>query len=230
MEMLENRFGEIASLFGNRPRAIMLWCLLDGKAYTATELALSADISFQSASNHLLKLVKGNLLKVENQGRHRYYTFANPEVARVVESMASLIPDHRHLERKKIRVPETLAYARTCYDHLAGSLGVKITKALLDQGILLKNNSKAYILSNKGRSWFKEIEIDTDKLKRHKRSFAHPCLDWSERTHHLAGALGAAILDVCLRNDWIRRKRDSREIIITSQGKTAFRTLLQIEL
>jgi DNA-binding transcriptional ArsR family regulator len=131
MEGLENDFGEIAALLGDKSRAIMLWNLLDGRAFTATELAACADVSLQSASNHLSKLRSKNLVSVEKQGRHRYYKLSSPEVAEVIESMAGLLAIQKGYKTIKRPTISSFTYARTCYKHLAGEVGVKITEALV---------------------------------------------------------------------------------------------------
>jgi DNA-binding transcriptional ArsR family regulator len=218
MEEFENQFSEIAALLGDKSRAVMLWCLLDGRAYTASELAICANISAQSASNHLAKMINANLLAVEKQGRHRYYRYANAEVAQVIESMAGLVTLND--EHKRISKPaqNDFTYARTCYDHLAGKFGVDLTTSLVQNNMLLIDE-KRYHVTPGGAAWFQSVGINPEEGKSQKRSFAHQCLDWSERKHHLAGALGAALLDGLLKKDWIRRKQFSREIIITPVGK-----------
>ncbi|WP_320242939.1 ArsR/SmtB family transcription factor [Tenacibaculum sp. 1B UA] len=229
MEELEHQFSKIAAILGDKSRAIILCNLLDGRAYTATELAASANISLQSASNHLKKLVSVNILSVEKQGRHRYFKFANEEVAWVIESMASLISIDK--DYKKIKAPKLsdFTYARTCYDHLAGSLGVKITMSLLDNEII-KISGKDYIVTKSGKEWFDEIGVDIHAIQHKKRSFAHQCLDWSERKHHIAGALGASLLEIMVKKDWLRKKPNSREVIITSIGRIELKNRLNLEV
>ncbi len=207
----------------------MLWNLLDGRAYTATELATSANISLQSASNHLKKLVSANILSVEKQGRHRYFKFTNEEVARVIESMASLISIDN--DYKKIKTPKlnNFTYARTCYDHLAGNLGVKMTTSLLNNKII-KISDKNYIVTQYGKEWFNEVGVDINVIQLKKRSFAHQCLDWSERKHHIAGALGASFLEAMIKKDWLRKKSNSREVIITSIGRIELKNRLNLEV
>lgn len=209
----------------------MLCCLLDGRAYTATELSVCAGISAQSASNHLAKLVGANILTVEKQGRHRYYKYATPEVARVIESMTTLVQDDEADKRVKVKRPELdgMTYARTCYDHLAGWVGVEITNALVAKGII-QVYEKEYLVTTTGKDWFQSIGIDVDALKLQKRSFARQCLDWSERKHHVAGALGASLLIMMMEKDWIRRKRNSREVIITPLGKMELKNRLEVEI
>lgn len=213
---------------GDKSRAIILWNLLDGRAYTGTELAASANISLQSASNHLKKMVLANILSVEKQGRHRYFKFANDEVAQVIESMASLISLDN--DYKKIKAPKLndFTYARTCYDHLAGSLGVKITTSLIDNEIIIISG-KNYKVTKSGKKWFDEIGVDIHAIQQKKRSFAHQCLDWSERKHHIAGALGASLLAVMIKKGWLRKKPNSREVIITSVGRIELKNRLNLE-
>ncbi|WP_282087714.1 ArsR/SmtB family transcription factor [Aquimarina algiphila] len=229
IEKFEYKFTQIASLLGDKSRSVMLWCLLDGRAYTAMELSICADISAQSASNHLKKLIEANLLQVEKQGRHRYYRYANAEVAQVIESMAGLVPLEDKYERTKKPKHNDITYARTCYDHLAGEIGVKVTDALLKNRIL-EIEAKIYRVTRIGKKWFQDLSIDVDSLQLQKRSFAHPCLDWSERRHHLAGALGSSLLTTMLHNDWIRRKKDSREVVVTAKGEIELKARLNIEL
>ena len=228
MENLEHDFSEIAILLGDKSRAIMLWNLLDGRAYTATELANCAGISLQSASNHLSKLLKNDILSVAKQGRHRYYKFSSPEVARVIESMASLLSIQK--DRQKINKPKptNFTYARTCYHHLAGEIGVKITNALVANKILIQNN-ETYEINDYGEKWFSDLGIDINQLRKQKRSFAYPCLDWSERKFHLAGALGDAFLAKMIAQDWFRKHQNSRELTLTHKGKQHLKKLLHLD-
>ncbi len=213
-----NEFTRVTSLIAEPARAMMLWSLLDGRAYTAGELAIAAGVSPQSASNHLTKLANHQLVSIEKQGRHRYYKIANPQVAYVIESIANLIPVTKQDKIRKPTCVSDIGFARTCYDHLAGEIGVKLTASMLNQGWLIVEN-KNYQVTNTGIEQLLEIGIDSNALKKSKRSFAHQCLDWSERKHHLAGALGAAILSKLLAFDWIRRKKHSRAVIITHLGQ-----------
>ncbi|WP_440122308.1 transcriptional regulator [Tenacibaculum sp. Ill] len=168
-------------------------------------------------------------MSVEKQGRHRYFKFANDEVAQVIESMASLISIDNNY--KKIKTPKLndFTYARTCYDHLAGSLGVKITTALLAHKIITISD-KNYIVTQYGEEWFNEVGVNINTIQQKKRSFAHQCLDWSERKHHIAGALGASLLEAMIKKDWLRKKPNSREIIITSFGRIELKNRLNLEV
>jgi DNA-binding transcriptional ArsR family regulator len=227
-EKIEQHFGQVTSLIGERSRAIMLWNLLDGRAYTATELAICANISAQAASNHLSKLVKANLLAVDNQGRHKYYRFMNDKVAQTIETIASLLPMNNNIQNETAPL-NGIQYARTCYDHLAGKAGVAITNGLLEKKILVRRKND-FTVSVSGVKWFGDIGINVDAVWQLKRKFAYPCLDWSERKHHLGGALGAVFLDTIANKDWVRKIKQSREMIITGIGKRELTKRLGIEI
>ncbi|UII32861.1 transcriptional regulator [Fulvivirga ulvae] len=168
-------------------------------------------------------------MPISLQGRHRYYTFKTAEVAQVVESMASLLPLQDGGKKIKKPKPSGITYARTCYDHVAGKLGVSLTESLVQYGVL-QPTEKAYDLTKKGQEWFLSLGVDTEALRQQKRSFAHQCLDWSERRAHLAGALGASMLQIMLDNDWVRKKKNTRELLITPKGKLELHDLLKLEI
>jgi DNA-binding transcriptional ArsR family regulator len=218
MEM-NNQFSTIANLLAEPARATMLWNLSDGRAYTAGELALVSDISPQAASNHLNKLVQANFLKVEKQGKHRYYRFSRSEVAYAIEAIANLIPNKRTIREEKIIVNGDIQFCRTCYDHLAGKIAVDLTQSLLKQKLLGLQGGE-FIISPKGRKWFESLGVDLNDLKKSKRHFASPCLDWTERKYHLSGALGAGLLVHMKKLNWIRPKANSRIVILTAQGES----------
>jgi DNA-binding transcriptional ArsR family regulator len=214
---MKDRFKEIAALIGEPARATILWTLLDGKAFTATELAIAADTSASNISMHLSKLLNADLLKAENHGRHRYYSFSKTETAYAVEALAALLPP----PSKKVQQADIISpvqQCRTCYDHLAGKTGVALTNALLKQKIITEIDN-AFELTSKGKKWFLAMDIDTDELQQQRRSFLRPCLDWSERRYHMAGSLAAALLDKMLSHDWIRRTKNSRAVIVTAKGQ-----------
>jgi DNA-binding transcriptional ArsR family regulator len=203
--------------------------LLDGRAYTAGELALVSDLSPTSVSNHLSKLLNGEIVKVDAQGRHRYYSFANPEVAYVVESLANLAnqgpsskPD-KHLSKNDIK------YCRTCYDHLAGRVGVLIVDKLISRK-LIELQDKTFVVTENGHKFLSEFGIALTELQNQKRYFAKACLDWSERKYHIAGSLGAALLNRMLKLDWLRKTKNSRTIIVTSIGQSGLRDTFEVEL
>lgn len=224
---VEESFVSISGLLCEPTRARMLWNLLDGRAYTATELAVTADISATSASNHLAKLLEANIVKVEIQGRHRYYAFANPEVAYVVESLANLA-DKRSLNKKEKAI-SGVKYCRTCYDHLAGFVAIKFVEALEEKGFLYKTET-VYDVTENGWNWFAQFEIFQVDLDKNRRPITRQCLDWSERRPHLAGQLGAVFLNKMLKRKWFTKVQFSRELEISAKGRRKFQTLLGVSL
>lgn len=221
-------FQHIASLVGDPTRAAILWTLLDGKAFTSSELAAMVDTSPQNISMHLAKLVQGRLLSVESQGRHKYFKYASKEIAYGIESLATLAGPLR--SRSEALNPKSpIRYCRTCYDHLAGHIGVAITQSLVKQRIIEENKDE-FKLSHKGEKWFHQLGIPVEELKDQRRSFLRPCLDWSERKPHMAGALAAALLNHMLSSDWIRRTKNSRVVVITGKGRKEMYDLLKIQV
>lgn len=227
--MEEENFISTASLLCEPSRAKIVWNLLDGRAYTASELALVSDLSATSVSNHLSKLLNGKIVKVDVQGRHRYYSFANSEVAYVVESMANLSNQKPTSKIGKQLSKNDVKYCRTCYDHLAGKVGVLIADKLDSQKII-ELRDKTYAVTEKGNKFFSEFGLELTELQKQRRHFAKACLDWSERKYHLAGSLGNALLEKMLELDWIRRTKNSRAIVITSVGQSELRDKFGIEL
>lgn len=224
---LEN-LTSVAGLIGEPARIKMLWALMDGKAYTATELALVAGVSPQSASMHLGKMVLADLLKVSNQGRHRYFSYARAEVAYAIEALSNLVP-HQKQEVVPVNKDIPFEYCRTCYDHIAGRAGVIINERLLAMGYLIEKDQH-YEMTADGKAFFKDFGIDTDILLKQKRPFARPCLDWSERRPHLAGALAMVILKKMIAEDWMRKIHDSRTLMITSKGQSNLYDLLGVKI
>jgi DNA-binding transcriptional ArsR family regulator/predicted transcriptional regulator len=217
----------IVQLIGNPIRANILWTLLDGRAYTASELAAATDCSAQNCSIHLSKLVKAHLLKVEAQGRHRYYTFDRPEVAYAIEALAAAVPErHRHAEEKE---DPPIRSCRTCYDHLAGRVGVQLTEGLVREKLLIQED-RSFAITDKGNRWFEAHGIDMTALRRQRRNFSRTCIDWTERKPHLAGSLGAALLKMMLDENWLRRLPNTRAVLVTPKGRKALATELKIEI
>jgi DNA-binding transcriptional ArsR family regulator len=223
-----NEFISIAALIGEPARATILWNLLDGRAYTASELAIAAGISSTSASNHLSKLLEAGLLKVEAQGRHRYFSFARPEVAYVVESLASLTNAGSTMKNDKSVMPQ-IKYCRSCYDHLAGYVGVKITEALEKKAAIIKAGD-AYNITQKGWKWLLHFDITEKDMPASRRALTRQCLDWSERRPHLAGQVAALLLHQMLEKKWFKKVQFSRELLVTTKGKSELYSLLGIEV
>ncbi|MEV5114435.1 ArsR/SmtB family transcription factor [Peribacillus frigoritolerans] len=220
---------EIASLLGETSRATILASLLDGRFHTAGELALLAAITPQTASFHLSKLVEGNLVIVEKHGRHRYYQLANGEIAHILESFLAISPPPEVRSLKQSSQVKMLQEARTCYDHLAGKLGVQLTESMLKAGYL-KKEEREFTVTPKGDHFFSEFGIDLLDLRRKRRSFSHSCLDWSERHHHLGGALGNGLLTHFFDLGWIVRVPSIRAVKVTPKGKEGFKEVFCIEV
>lgn len=220
---------EVGALLGDPARANMLNALLDGRAWTATELAYAARVTPQTASGHLAKLTQGRLLEVAKQGRHRYYRLAGPRVAQLLEAAGAVAADGPPRYRPASRIDAQLRRARTCYDHLAGQLGVALADALVARGLLLLEEEGGAV-TEAGIAALKDFGIDVGSLGARKRIFCRPCLDWSERRPHVAGAIGAALADRAFALGWIERVRDSRAVAITPVGEAGFAETFGVRL
>jgi DNA-binding transcriptional ArsR family regulator len=214
----------IASLLGDPARAEVLTALMADRALTATELAETAGVTKQTMSAHLAKLLDARLLSVDQQGRHRYYRLSDRDVAGLVESLMGVA--FRTGALRLIASPRepALRRARICYDHLAGELGVMAYEALLRTGSL-EASRRGLRLGAAGPAWFANFGIDIGSTLRQRRAHCRACMDWSERRHHLAGALGAALLGRIGELGWARRDAHSRVIRFTAQGERRFRAL-----
>ena len=226
-----NRIAEVAAVVGDPARAAMLTVLMDGRALTASELAGVAGITPQTASTHLARLVAAELVAVEIQGRHRYHRLANPGVARMLEGLmqhASASDWTRRAPRTGPR-DEALRQARTCYDHLAGRLGVAIADALVERGHI-EIEEDAGGITDKGAKLFSKVGIELPGVERQGRLVSRPmcrlCLDWSERRPHLAGRLGAALCRHSFEVGWIRRIGGTRAVSVTQKGRAEMAAML----
>jgi DNA-binding transcriptional ArsR family regulator len=209
---------KVAKLVSESSRAAILTILLDGRFHPVTDLANKVGIKPQTASYHLAKMVEANVIEVETHGRHRYYGICNPEIAQVMESLLQIAPPIKIKSFKESKEQEALRQARTCYDHIAGSLGVKITNALVENQFL-REGEKEFHVTDAGAAFFQTLQIDINPLKKKRRKFCNKCLDGSERRHHLAGALGKAMLERLLELNWIQRTPNSRALKITTIGE-----------
>lgn len=216
----------IASLVGDPARANMLTALMTGAALTASELALEAGVTLPTASSHLAKLMDGGLLSVASEGRHRYYALSGPQVAAMLEAIMGVAAS---VGPKRVRPgprEATMREARVCYDHLAGEHAVRMMDGFVERGVIVRDG-QTVTLGPLGASYFAARGIDTANLGTSRRPVCRDCLDWSVRRSHLAGALGAAILDRILAEKWARREKDSRVVAFSPKGRTAFeRTFL----
>jgi DNA-binding transcriptional ArsR family regulator len=216
----------IASLLGDPARADVLTALMTDRALTATELAAIAGVTKQTMSAHLAKLLDAALVAVDQQGRHRYFRLADPDVAGLLESLMGVAFRTGAVRLLSSPREPALRKARICYDHLAGELGVTAYEALLRHGIFELAHQELR-LSERGVAWFRRLGIDTDAAARQRRTFCRPCMDWSERRHHLAGSLGAALLSRLQDLKWAARDKDSRVIRFTPRGQRAFQDLFR---
>ncbi|MEV6595567.1 helix-turn-helix domain-containing protein [Actinoplanes sp. NPDC051346] len=208
----------VAGLLADRTRADTVAALLDGRALTSGELARATGVSPQTISSHLRRLLDAGLLAVETQGRHRYYRLIDVRVGRAFEALAALAPVRQVRSLRQSRIAAELRLARTCYDHLAGKVAVLLTNALHETHILVRADD-TYVLGKNGTPRLTDFGLDIETLRRTRRAFALPCLDWSERRHHIAGAVGAALLTRMLELGWLSRHPNSRAVRIEETGR-----------
>jgi DNA-binding transcriptional ArsR family regulator len=225
----QSAFTEVAALAGDPARAGMLHALIDGRALTASELARVAGVTPQTASGHLARLAVAGLLAVEKQGRHRYHRLASPAVAQMVEGIMQVASGLGATRPRLVVGPRDAALraARTCYDHLAGRLGVALADALVDGG-QIQLATDGGMATEAGIAFFSQIGIDLDSVmtrsgRRPARVLCRPCLDWSERRPHIAGTIGAALCAHSFERSWIHRNSGTRAVTITPKGQQVFR-------
>jgi DNA-binding transcriptional ArsR family regulator len=208
----------LAELIAERSRAAILVALLDGRSLTAGELALIANVSAQSASAHLSRMVVGGLLKALHSGRHRYYRLAGPDIAHAVEALAAIATRLGVAAGSTRRDEQEIRHVRSCYDHLAGRIAVEMAKFLEASKIVRTSGERDYELDREGRRWLSDLGIDFEVLRCSRRSFARQCLDWTERKPHIAGALGAELCARTLALGWFARRRGARALRVTPKG------------
>jgi DNA-binding transcriptional ArsR family regulator len=216
-DIADAKASAIAAAIGEPARARMLYYLVDGHAHTSTELAAAAGVGASTASAHLQLLKEQKLVKVLAQGRHRYYSLDGPHVAALLEALSVLAGRPRQAFTPN--TPDHLRSARSCYDHIAGTLGVSLHDRFKAMGWLRALPDGAYELTRQGLAGFETLGIDVEATRALRRRFAFPCVDWSERRPHLAGALGAEVLKVALKRKWVVRDLDSRALEITGRGR-----------
>lgn len=202
----------IAGLIGEAARIQMLTTLLDGNGHSASELAMAAAVSPQTASSHLSKLLSGGLVISESKGRQRIFRLKNHDVAVAIEAVGALA-----YASEASAVPE-IRFARTCYDHLAGVLAIALRNELLRRGAL-RHGKDAFTMTPAGDRLLRTLAINADSLRGLRRSFAYKCLDWTERHHHIGGAVGAALLSRFLERNWLARVRGTRAVRVTHAGE-----------
>jgi DNA-binding transcriptional ArsR family regulator len=217
----------VASLVGDPARANMLTALMTGRALTASELAQEAGITPQTASSHLSKLEAGGLIEPEKQGRHRYYRLTDPDVAGVLEGLAGLAARAGHMRVRTGPKDPALRRARICYDHLAGDLGVQMLDSMRAQRLVRQKKQDIELTAEGARFLEKNLQISEAMLAHPRRPVCKACLDWSERRHHLAGTLGAAMMSRFAELKWAARDSapGSRVVNFTRNGEKRFAAL-----
>jgi DNA-binding transcriptional ArsR family regulator len=217
------QLAEVAHLVADPGRANILSALMDGRRLAAGELAEIAGVTPQTTSSHLAKLVRRELLTVEKRGPRRLYRLASPLVAQMLEGLMTVAAAGAPRFRPASRIDAEMRHARTCYDHLAGELGVALTDAMREHGHLLLDADGGEMTAA-GIGFLTGLGADLGVPARSRRPFCRPCLDWSERRPHLAGRVGTAIAELAFRQDWIRRRPRGRSVEVTEAGLAAFRT------
>lgn len=212
----------IGELLGDPARAEILVALLDGRSRAAGELAFAANVSAQSASGHLAKLVDGGLLAVRNSGRHRYFSLTGPDVADALEALGAIATIKPAPHAVRPRVDAQMYVARTCYDHLAGRIAVELAKTMEEERAI-RAAGHDYEIGRRGKEYFAKLGIEVDRLQRLRRSFARQCVDWTERRPHIGGALGAAICAQFVAARWIAPRPNTRAVRITQNGARELR-------
>jgi DNA-binding transcriptional ArsR family regulator len=228
---VDDAVSRIAAAIGERARARMLYVLVDGHARTSTELAVLAEVSPSTASVHLSRLGAEKLVKLVVQGKHHYFSLNGPQVARALEGL-SVLAGSANLKFVP-RTPKRLRGARTCYDHIAGQLGVAWSDRILQLGWLARaprGKDDSYEVTREGANEFERLGIDLAATRALRRRFAYPCLDWSERRPHVGGALGAALLKVALNRKWVVQDLDSRALEVTGLGRREILARLDLRI
>lgn len=217
-----------AALLAEPARAALVLAVMNDGLLPASELAARAGIAPSTASEHLTRLVDGRFLTTTKKGRHRYYELADSAVAAAVEALAIIAPQPPVKSRDATR-SQLIRYARTCYDHLAGEVGVALARALERDGALARHDG-TFVLGGRATTCFGALGIDLDALRRHRRPVVRGCLDWSERDLHVAGALGAALTARLLELGWVKRRTGNRSVAVTDEGRTLLHRKLGVEL
>lgn len=212
-------------LLADPGRAAMLVALLEGRALPAGELARAASVSAQSASAHLSKLSRGGLITMQRDGRCRYYKLAGPRVANALEALGAISTVRPAAEYIASQLDKSILLARSCYDHLAGRIGVALADTMHKQRVIVAEGERDYRVTTKGADWLAKLGVQMETLQQSKRHLARRCLDWTERRPHVSGALGAALLKHFLAEGWLARNKGSRALRVTLKGQRWFREL-----
>jgi len=218
-----------AALLAEPARASLVLAVMDEGVLAATDLAARVGIAPSTASEHLARLVAGGFLATSKRGRHRYYGLADPAVAAVVEALAVIAPQPPVRSLRDATRSELVRYARTCYDHLAGHVGVAVARGLEKKRALIREDD-GYRLGRTANALFGSLAIDVDALASRRRPLVRACVDWSEREPHVAGALGAALTERLFELRWIKRRNGNRSVELTPEGRTGLKNQLGVDL
>ncbi len=218
------RLSDVGSLLGDSVRAAILAALMDGRSLPAGELAFIGNVAPQTASFHLAKLLESQLIAVERQGKHRYYRLANEQVALAIESLASIAPsrkeaDARVYQHSSYRADPALQLARSCYRHLAGRLAIQVHDALIARRFIGLTRERQYELTEAGEGWLSSMRGSNHAMLRWRDHLGRPCLDWTERLHHVGGPLGVTLLAHLTKAGWVAVRPDTRALRITLRGR-----------
>ncbi|PZR43405.1 ArsR/SmtB family transcription factor [Paraburkholderia fungorum] len=217
--MGQHNISSVAHLIAEPVRSVILITLVDGSAMSAGALARAAGVTAQTASSHLAKLLDGGLLSVESKGRHRYYRLAGPHVSHVLESLATIGPVTPAWRHTPNRPAQALRFARCCYDHLAGQISIAVTQSMLTRGFIVEAGERQYAVTAPGCEWLQQLGIDMNEPAFSQAlEHARQCLDWTERQYHVAGPLGARLMDAFLAWGWISRSSSARSVSVTALG------------
>jgi DNA-binding transcriptional ArsR family regulator len=217
----------IGALLADETRCLVLQALMDGRAWTAGELARYAGVAPSTVSEHLSRLLDAQFVSVEAQGRHRYFRLSGSGIAELLESLGSLPLPTAAIAARAPVAPSELRYARSCYDHLAGQLGVELYNRLLSNGHLERIDDVT-VVTPTGDALLGWLGVDATTYRQGSRAAARSCLDWTERRHHLAGGAGAALLQTLLERHWLTRGRRPRSILVTNGGQQGLRDFFQL--
>ena len=223
------QMAEIAALVGDPARANILCALLVGRALTATELACAAGVTPQTASGHLGRLLAARLLVLMKQGRHRYYRLAGPQVAQMLESIMNVALAAPPRFQPRSRLDDQLREARTCYDHIAGRLGVALADRMTEHELIILGDEAGEV-TPAGADLLSRLGVDLSAARARRRVFCRPCVDWTERRPHIGGAVGAALASRCFELKWIERLRDTRALTITPAGRRGLLEAFQLAI
>ena len=218
----KHAISSLGYLLADPGRTAMLLALLEGRSLPAGELARAASVSAQSASAHLAKLSRGGLITVQREGRCRYYKLAGQRVANALEALGAISTVRPAGEYAASKIDHSMVMARSCYDHLAGRVGVALTEAMQKQRVIVPEGERDYRVTARGEEWLNKLGVEIESIQQSKRHMARRCLDWTERRPHVGGALGAALMQHFLEENWLARNRDSRALRVTQKGRRSF--------